>query len=385
MQGRLLLSLMISGLTLTACSGQALIPQPSPPVGQTASLRPVLASALYKRPLMLQSVDGQVVPVAGVLTSDSGFTVAQVNAGVAVASPIAAPVAVSRPAIAPLYYYGGSDFNQYVIQYAEESQHKAATGSTLLQVYNQDIKPLLSDWDASARMIESRAMINGSDDEYIYLPGKDNEPIRLQPLYVYRFASTPKKETLNVYVLKDEIRVHRMVWGEPTIDIASVRIDSDKALEIARQAFANQNPQPGYPVYPDATDANAQIVKDIPADVRWNLQLNQSSKTQLRYFINFSFQRQVQGTDLPKPIPVPAPELMDAQTGSTTTVSAGQAAVAPAMPANYTQSFYGSAEIDAISGEVKSLNRPVWYGPIAYDAATSGGGSAGIATPALAR
>lgn len=387
MHRRLLLCLMISGLSLSACAtmpanNQVVNPGPI----QTQAGAPVLGSALLKRPLMLQRIAGQVVPVAAVLSPTQGFSLKQLGDGAAPTSATIAPapdmVSVARPAIAPMYYYGGSDFNQYVIQYAEESVHKAATGSTLLQVYNQDVKSLLGEWDASARLLESRAQVNGTEDEYIYLPGKDNEPLKLQPLYVFRFASTPKKETLNIYVLKDAIRVHRMVWGEPVIDIAKVQIDSDKAVEIARKAFANQDPKPGYPVYPDGSDVNAQVIKDIPSDVRWNLQLNQQSKDNLRYYVNFSFTKQVQGANPNYPVPKPEPMAVDTQVTS----SPAQNTSRPAMPAYYQQQVYGSAEVDAISGKVLSLNRPVWYGAIAYadGSVGSGGMAVPVAAPAIA-
>lgn len=387
MQHRLLLSLLVSSLALSACNlpaGQNVPVQPS--VQQNANARPVLGSALLKRTLLLQRIDGQVVPVAAVTQPDSGFTLKQVSAGVAIATPT---MAVSRPAIGPMYYYGGGEFNQYQIQYAEESIHKAATGGSLLTVYNQDIKPLLSEWDSDARLLESRAQLNGTEEEYIYLPGKEGEPLRLHPLYVFRFASTPKKETLNVYVLKGEIRVHRMVYGEPEIEIGRVRIDSDKAVEIARKAFANRDGKPGYPVYPEAQDANAQVIYDIPSDLKWNLQLNQQSKDQIRYFVNFSFERQVEGTQPPMPMPMPMEDKpMPVDLGATDGGSAPDGSapldVKP-MPAYFPQQFYGSVEIDAVTGAIKSLNRPVWYGQIAYAergdvAVGSSGGSAGTVT-----
>lgn len=392
MYRRLLLSTLVSSLMLSACATLPAGNQMSTQLlNAQTPIKPVLGSALLKRALLLQRIDGQVVPVAGVVMPSQGFNLLQISAGIAPsATMIASPgVAVSRPAIAPMYYYGGGDFNQYTIQYAEESIHKAGTGTTLLQAYSQDVKPLLAEWDASARLIESRAQVNGSDDEYIYLPGKEGDPIKVQPLYVFRFASSPKKETLNIYILKNEIRVHRMVWGEPVIEIAKVKIDSDKAVEIARKAFANQDIKPTYPVYPDGLDPNARVIKDIPSDVKWNLQLNQQNKTQLRYFLNFSFEQKVAGPQPPTPDPMPVPMMLDqaSSTGQAMTPSSSPVLKpgTTAMPVYYQQQFYGSIEIDAITGEIKSMNRPVWYGPVAYGqtdavAGSSGGGSAQATT-----
>ncbi len=354
MSYRIICSALLCSSLLVACSGP--IPNGSiQQAAQTSSIQSqhvVLASALQKRPLALARINGQMVPVAA-LAESPAFGLAQV------ATAISADIAVSRPAIAPGYYYGGHDFNQYVIQFAEENLYGAPKGTSLLQVYNQSVKPILSEWDASARLLESRAQVNGTDDEYIYLPGQDeNKPLRLRPLYVYRFASSSKKETLNIYVLEKEIRVHRMVWGSPNIEIARVKIDSDRALEIARKAFASRAQSPGYPVYPEANDTSAQVVYELPQELSWNLSLNQQSRDQLRYFLHFNFRQGNDGVPLPIPVPHPMPlgvepALMDAPVG---------VAVSPARPiAPPYQYLSGSIEIDAITGEIKSLNRPVIY------------------------
>lgn len=366
MSYRILCSALLCTSLLAACSSpgsNSSLNQPN--TNQVSSSQHVdFASALQKRPLALARINGQVVPVAALAKSPT-FGIAQV------ATAIGADMAVSRPAIAPAYYYGGHDFNQYVIQFAEENLYGAPKGNTLLQVYNQSVKPILNEWDASARLLESRAQVNGTDEEYIYLPDQDQEkPLRLLPLYVYRFASTPKKETLNIYVLEKEIRVHRMVWGSPDIEIARVKIDSDRALEIARKAFASKDKSPGYPVYPEANDNQAEVVYDLPQDLSWNLNLNQQSRNQLRYFLSFNYQQGNDGQPVPYPMPMPVdigPALGD---------PASSISVSPAQPMMPYQYLSGSIEIDAITGEIKSLNRPVIYRPY-YGGGVAYPGSAG--------
>lgn len=358
MNRRFLLSLTISALALSACNTLPVNQQqvPSNQTVQNQANRPVLGSALIKRPLLLQKIDGKNVPVAAISASGGDFGTKQVATTISAR----ADIAIGRPGMGAMYYYGGGEFNQYQIQYAEESIHKAATGKSLLDVYNQDVKPLLSEWDSTARMVESRASVNGTDEEWIYLPGKDGEPVKLNPLYVFRFSSTPKKETLNVYVLKGEIRVHRMIWGEPSIDISKVKIDSDEALEIARKAFASKSSKPGYPVYPEMQEPNMKIIYDIPGDLKWNLNLNQQDSKQIRYFLNFSYQKDGQGGMYPQPVPMPMP------------LDATMAKEAEAMAPAYVEYYYGSIEIDAISGAIKSMNRPVFYYPYPMPVATPG-------------
>lgn len=344
---------LTAGALLNACATPVISPAPADNSGiQTPVLtaqRPVLASALVKRPLKLGRVDGQVVPLAQVLTPETGFSVQM-----AMAEP-----AMDRMSIAPGYYYGGHDFNSYSIQYAEENIYPAASANTLVAVYNQNVKPMLAEWDADARLLESRAQMNAEHEEYIQLPGQD-EPLRVKPRFVYRLASNAKKETLNVYVLDKEIRVHRMVWGEQNIEIARVKIDSDEAVRIARAAFLSKSNPSGIPVYPESDNAEATIVYDLPADAQWSLNLNQQSQDSLRYFVNFNFKVKV---DAPEPKPGEPVPVDDA---NTTKPSEPRPDIA--YPTE--QYLYGSLELDAITGQIKSMNRPVMYrmmyGGVAY-------------------
>jgi hypothetical protein len=353
---RHLLTVIAASLLLNACvSSPTVVPAPAPGVSSTNIQRPVLASALVKRPLRLGRIDGQVVPLAQIAGTDAAFAVKMdVVAGVTSSDP-----AIGRMSIAPGYYYGGNDFNSFSIQYAEENIYPAAQGDAMIAVYNQSIKSIVAEWDADARLLESRGQQNGENEEYIQFPGKD-EPIRLKPRFVYRLASNAKKETLNIYVLDKEVRVHRMVWGEQNIEIARVKIDSDAALSIARRAFSNKQDPSGIPVYPEANNSEATVIYDIPQDIQWNLNLNQQSRDSLRYFVNINFE--VKSSSLPAPKP-PRPD------------NANEPSLV--YPQQETQYLYGSVEVDAITGEIKSMNRPVVYPmyrggePVAYD----GGGT----------
>ncbi len=344
---------LTAGALLNACATPAITPAPANNSGvQTpvvTAQRPVLASALVKRPLKLGRVDGQVVPLAEVLTPETGFSVQM-----AMAEP-----AMDRMSIAPGYYYGGHDFNSYSIQYAEENIYPAASASTLVAVYNQNVKPMLAEWDADARLLESRAQMNAEHEEYIQLPGQD-EPLRVKPRFVYRLASNAKKETLNVYVLDKEIRVHRMVWGEQNIEISRVKIDSDEAVRIARAAFLSKSNPSGIPVYPESDNAEATIVYDLPADAQWSLNLNQQSQDSLRYFVNFNFKVKV---DAPEPKPGEPEPVDDAN-------ATKPSEPRPDIVYPTEQYLYGSLELDAITGQIKSMNRPVMYrmmyGGVAY-------------------
>lgn len=358
---------VIASLTLSACSSVLPISgnthtsvqeQPS-----ALSQRAVLGSALYKRTLQLATIDGQVVPIASVsVPTQASFSTKQVKTAITIAEP-----ALTRPAIEPGFYYGGNDFNQYMIQYAEENLYPAPQGNSLLDVYKNDIEPILAEWDATGRLVETRAQINGNEIEYIYLPGQEGEPLELKPDYIFRFASSPKKETLNIYVMPKEIRVHRMIWGEPEIEIKKVKIDSDQALSIAEKAFANQDKKPGYPVYPDQNERNVEIIYDLPNNLQWQLYLNQQSQNEMRYFLNFQFVRKVKASSVPtssikdSDLDMPKDDQSVSNDNSSSGSNSSPGSVMQSPEAYYDEYLYGSAEIDAITGKILSLNRPVIY------------------------
>ena len=352
---KLALALML--LSLTACQLSPAPQAPLVPAQQSAVPSGFFRSALVKRPLLLREEQGFRMPVAW-LPVVSDFSVQQ--------------MAVAKPAIAPMYYYGGHDFNQYTIQFAEENIYPAAKGNTLLTVYNQSVQPLLAEWDTAARLIESRSLLNAQEPEYIQLPGSTGEPQKVMPRFVFRFASTRLKETLNVYVLEGEIRVHRMVWGENQINIAGVKIDSDQAVAIVRKAVANRSDQPGYTVYPDASSRTPEmkIIYSLPEKLVWQIQLNQQEGKKLRYFVSFFYG---QGGGMPMPVPmvgVATPAMMMralstdtvvSSEGTTSSIAVGEPYPGRPVPQPEVESWSGSAEIDAVTGKLISLNRPVVY------------------------
>lgn len=376
MTQRIALALLCATLSLSACQTAAQTPG-TPTVTQTQlQQRVVLGSALSKRVLPLRRINGEIQPVAR-LSVDTGFSIQQFQAEplIAVAEPAIARPAV-EPAIAPAYYYGGHDFNQYTIQYAEENRYGGNDATTLISTYKQTVEPILQEWADDARLIESRAQINSREAEFIHLPGQDGEPLKLKPDFVFRFASNSRKETLNIYAMKNETRAHRMVWGQPNIQIEKVRIDSDKALNIAREAFRSQSNRADYPIYPNREEGNQKVIYDLPEQLHWRIQLSQHHRDQLRYFLHFNFEQDI---DLPTPHPVPLPEPLpveelEAMLDDPNLSDEERAQLKEDFYARQEQTqelslaprrhyLSGSIEIDAVSGKILSMNRPVIYLP----------------------
>ena len=338
-------------LLLSACNGTLAgnqLPKPTP--SQPAAVKPaatdtLFGNALNKRTLSL-NLFGQGAAQGNTAQGSRNATdsaasgpqkgVAAPTAPAAEASgggtPGAAPMPgmasraglVADKMIAPWF---GGEFNQYVLQYAEENDFAASKATTLLGAYSQTVKPLLGQWDADARLIESQAHFGsgkGNDEGLFYLPDERGNPIQLKVNYLFRFASSSRKETLVFYLTDTETRVHRLVWGEPDVDLSRVKLDSNQAQATALKALTSRTSKPDYPVYPEQSSPEMEIIYEIPAGAHWQISLNQNTGVS-RYFASVNFEREDSNQPEGK------------------------------------QMVYGSVEIDAESGKIYSLNRPVLY------------------------
>lgn len=255
-------------------------------------------------------------------------------------TPAAAPMvggadmAEGAKMIMPGYF--GNPFEQVELKFVEELTFSAAQGTTLLSTYRQDLMPLVNSWDANARLLMSAA---SEGEQYYYLPNASQEPEQMAVKFSFQWVSNDKKETLMLYVLDQEIRMHRMVWGAPNIDLSKVSIDTAAAQERVKQAFADRSSDPGYPVYPVAgdQDPNIRVLYEIPANAQWDISLNEQ-QGKLRYFISVNFK-----------VENPSSNQSEAYAG-------------------------GFVEMDASTGTIEQLNRPTWY---AWNETQGGGSSAG--------
>lgn len=336
----------------------------------------IFASAISKRALSIDSQQSQIdnstskgaVPAASPTaesTSESAVPQSDAIVDASVSAPdIARPLIAPAPmpaglSIAPFPFYGSSDFNQYTVTFAEENLYPGSKAKSLLDVYQDAIKPILNEWDSEARLVESRGNLfqhsNHEKIEYVSIPGLDNEkPLKIRPDWVFRLASTPLKETLTIYVTQKETRVYRMVWGQPHVDIEKVKIDSDQAIEIAKKAFANRSKKTDFPIFPDFNRRGQEIVYDLPEQLNWRIQLNQQGSS-LRYFLSFDYRENQAPTPIPEPIPLPAVEFIS-EDGVDISVAPSRG-----FPDIHYRFLSGSITIDAVSGKVKHLNRPVRY------------------------
>lgn len=341
---RTMLFSALLALGLSACQGQMpSVPQPSASPGNGSTQHgssTLFGQALSKRTLSLDlfeqtAGDGNA---SGGVDNAAGRPVSEESASQPASSPqmsgggmSVAPGAMPAADIAP----GGrlmmpgwfGEFNQYALQFAEESVFPASSTWNLLSAYHQTVRPLIQNWDAQARLVESSAYVGDQTEGAArhYLPDASGQPTEMAVRLMYRLASSERKETLVVYLTDTETRLHRLVWGEPHLDLSALKLDSNAARDKALEAFKSRDASPGYPVYPDYSHPEMEVLYNVPANASWQLHLNQHSAQNSRYFVSVSF-------------PVANPRYPE-------------------------ERAHGSAEIDAVSGEILQLNRPVYYRP----------------------
>lgn len=393
---------------------------PSQNQNQTASAnptpanQPVFASATSKRTLSLDKIPANsgIVPT-GASASGGGSNGASMPMAVPSAAATALPGMsdISSSVRYPSPYGGGyypftsgGDFNSYVPVQAEENIFAGSTSTELLDVHAKTILPMLKEWDAQARLVESRGNTAPGNAynpslEYVSIPALGNEqPMMMRPAWIFRYASTPRKETLTIYVMQKETRAYRVSWSEPNIDLSQVKVTVAKAQELARQAIADTTEKPGYPVYPESAqylNSNSKIIYTVPSDLNWNVSLSQQGK-QLTYNLNFSYREDIAKPGVPVAMPSSQPSgfiitqvtesPLPSPTGSLTsnpnnspvpTVTptptpmpspTGSARPFPDCLPEYARYLYisGYVSIDAVSGKILNLNRPVRYNHYGY-------------------
>lgn len=279
-------------------------------------------------------------------------------------------------------YFSG-DFNQYVALRAERLEYPGSSANDLQGVYQERVQSILEEWDPGARLIESRGQSNPNPDqpEYIYLPGtQSGEPIRFNARWVFHLVSGTRKETLNVYINGDESRVYRVIYGQPTIDLSKAQISSSQAIATAKAAFANRAAV-DYPVYPDPNTNDGPlrtIFYTLPEAINWRINLMQQGNT-LVYHLSFDYTATRDALGLPYRSSLPTPSPMS---GPMTTPAGDPIPTVTPTPlppptpmetplpygcysygSGNTEPIYlnGSFSMDAISGEILSVNRPVHY------------------------
>lgn len=385
---------------LNACTPTTQPNSPNVLQANTAGQTLLTEAQIFQRALSKRDIETSVVTNSSTEAS-SGSAGSSVSIPAApMPAPSAAPSAMPFPmgddisAITPSSGYGytspgygyfpGGDFNTYVPLRAEELKYAGNTATNLQTVYKQTLMPMLQEWDSTARLLEARGNTRPEHPEYIDLPDDNSlSPRQFKANWVFRFSSSVRKETLTVYINSEETLAYRIVYGEPSLDIQKVTITSDKALEIAKAAFKNKSENGSdridrdQPMASSTMDPSARVFYDLPQDLNWRTVLTQQGG-RLVYTLSFDWQttRTALGlTKIEMPTPVPTP--VDTPRPQVTPTPTADYPVAEPYPYPMTtpppgayycggpvdESVYlsGYITLDAMSGKVLSLNRPVYY------------------------
>lgn len=371
--------------TVTAPNGTA---QPQPSASAPAE------DALFDSALSREEVDTAAAVNSGGASApvNPSGTPASAPGAYPMPEPSAAPSAYPYPAPGmndisvgyPGGYYPGygsfsGDFNHYVAIKAERITYPGSDADDLQGVYQARVQTILNEWDPSARLIESRGQSNPSPDqpEYIYLPdAPGNEPIQFNARWVFQFSSTARKETLNIYINGEETRAYRVIYGQPAIELNKVGVSSTQAIATAKAAFANRSAV-NYPVYPAANEPvqpELKVIYELPENLNWRVHLTQQGST-LVYALSFNYTTTRKALNLPVSVPTASPSIepsLPPEDPATGTEPSPFPLVTPTpLPGGCYGYGYGTPEdtiylsgsisIDAVSGEVLNLNRPVYY------------------------
>lgn len=280
-------------------------------------------------------------------------------------------------AIAPAAKYGGGVaypgyfpapgmFEEYVMVAFEEAKSDGFTG-TFLDAYSKKVKPVIAEWSSDARLTNTY----GSTDDQ----GQNKVPSGVQePNYQYYYSpyqwqftyvSASKKEIYSFMISPKETLVLRQKWALKDINSDDVKIDSNAAIKlymdkVKDKSYTSPDNQEQYYRGP-----NQEILYSVPEKGSWYFYLNQEPGA-LVWNINVNFNY---NDGVMPPVPLAATTDVAVSSGGTAS-SAGSAPSSSASaspnftkPQPVTRTYYsgGYARINAKTGEILSMARPVKY------------------------
>lgn len=299
--------------------------------------------------------------------------VAAVGAGVSADAKMA-PYMSYFPALGPFEEYTVTDF---------EEARTAGFSGTYIDTLNKIVKPIVQGLGNDARMTNSNGTSDANglnkSDEPVTQSGVTNGgsaiavpyPTYQQYQWQFTYVSSAKKEVYSIFVSTKETLVLKQKWGIKDLSPDDIKIDSSQAIKIVTDAVMNKSF-----TSPDSqqqyVSPGSETLYEIPKDTSWYLYL-EKEKGRLIWNINMNIRYDY---------PVIA---YDAVAGNET-----KPAIAPQAPEFWYSGGY--ARIDAASGNIITLTRPMKYRNVnppmpvaAPDVAvsSSAGGSSDAVSPQL--
>lgn len=303
-------------------------------------------------------------PAPNSVSSGVPATDSAVRADIAPASKMAAPSYVG-------YFPSPGPFEEYVMINFEEATSSGFTG-TYIETLTKIVKPIITAWSKDARQTSVNGSTDPSGKNVNVDTQKDIAPV---PYYYspyqwqFTYISVSKKEVYNIFVSSNETLVLRQKWVIKDLNPDEIKIDSNQAIKIVTEKISDKNYKS-----PDNQEQykspNSEILYSIPDKAMWYFYLSQE-KEGLIWNVNFNFYNQPNvGIAVPLITSDTAVSSGGSASGSTGTVSPGvstpaRPSVAP-QPSTYVWYSGGYARINAKTGDVLSLSRPMKYTETSY-------------------
>ncbi len=255
------------------------------------------------------------------------------------------------------YFPAPGAFEEYVMVDYEEAKADGFTG-TYLETLNKKVKPVISAWSSDARHTSSNGSTDNNGLNKSLDSSQEGSPYYYSPYqWQYTYASASKKEVYSIFVSTKETLVLRQKWALKDLDPDQIKIDSNQAIKIITDKISDKSYQsPDMPKdQPNYYGPNAEILYSIPANGTWSFYLNQE-KSDIVWNINLNVYNN-------PPIAVARDVQVGIATPDIATSGGGSAGAAPSMTQPMINTWYsgGYARINARTGEILSLNRPVKY------------------------
>jgi len=267
----------------------------------------------------------------------------------------------SRSGFYSSWGYYGSGFDDYILSDISEASMEGFVGN--FNDTKNKITPYVKDWASDARLIDFNANVDNTGNN-ISANLTQNDLQNKYDYYFYpdysfgwmfQYISSDKKEKLIIYVSAKEILYIKQKWTLKDLSTDEILINSNKAIQIVKDAIKNKTfvpvPPEGETVTPitpwwDNSEYKDQyeIIYDIPDDSLWNLYLYKE--------VTDKYKRIVWNIDVRISFTRP-PEKQDTINGANMII-----------PAPYINSGY--AKVDAKTGDILELTRPLKNTPKPY-------------------
>ncbi|MFN8578978.1 MAG: hypothetical protein U0354_19290 [Candidatus Sericytochromatia bacterium] len=238
---------------------------------------------------------------------------------------------IGKPDIYGGYFNSQNPFEEYIMIDYQEAKTKGSNGS-FLESYNSIVKPIIKEWTNDYKSTYIYGNINDNNQ---------NNDVNINGFpytWQYTYVSPSKKEVYSILISSKETLVLRQKWVLKNFIDTNIKIDSVRAIKIFSDKVKDKNYNSEYDN--NNLSPNSKPMFEIPDNTYWTFYLSQE-KDYLVWNINTNY------------IYPTIPPIQNGQ--------------------SYTNTWYsgGFARINAETGEIISMSRPVKYSEVIQNSGTT--------------